>query len=186
MVESGGGGDCLFTSVIASFKQVAFLPANRHLLPLLSISNWGCLALRQTIFETFMESLNDCFRDFLDDAAWQRCPNRDVIRVQETKGVFSQSPTFLIAMPISILRVMVMTRQSISPNKACLSAPSILARLAMNYVMDILCLYNIAMNCKWKTSPTANTGPKHAGTTWWRIHSVTFCKIAWRRLRQPI
>ena len=71
-VESGGNGHCLFTSVIASIKHAAFLPAHSPLLDLLSVSHRGCPALREKIAETFLASpYYIYYRDSLDDAAWR-------------------------------------------------------------------------------------------------------------------
>ena len=72
MVDTGGRGTCLFTSVIASVKHAAFLPSGSPLLVLLSTER-RCSALRVKIFDTFMSSPDDArFRTDLDEATWQR------------------------------------------------------------------------------------------------------------------
>ena len=72
MVETGGRGNCFFTSVIASVQHAAFLPAGSQLLQLLSTER-RCSALRVKIYQTFMSSPDDArFRTDLDDSAWQR------------------------------------------------------------------------------------------------------------------
>ena len=72
MIETGGRGNCFFTSVIASVQHAAFLPAGSQLLRLLSIGS-RCSALRAKIYESFMLSPNDIrFRTGLDESAWAR------------------------------------------------------------------------------------------------------------------
>ena len=72
MVDTGGRGTCLFTSVIASVQHAAFLPSGSPLLVLLSTER-RCSALRVKIFDTFMSSPDDArFRTDLDEATWQR------------------------------------------------------------------------------------------------------------------
>ena len=72
MIETGGRGNCFFTSVIASVQHAAFLPAGSQLLRLLSTGS-RCSALRAKIYETLMLSPNDIrFRAGLDESAWAR------------------------------------------------------------------------------------------------------------------
>ena len=72
MVDTGGRGNCFFTSVIASVQHAAFLPAGSQLLRLLSTGS-RCSVLRAKIYEKFMMSPNDIrFRAGLDESAWAR------------------------------------------------------------------------------------------------------------------
>ena len=107
-VESGGNGHCLFTSVIASIKHAAFLPANSPLLPLLSVSRRGCPALRDKIAETFLASPYYVHYLIITEIPLMMQPGGDIfdpsaIMVLETNGASMQSLTSLSAMFISTL-----------------------------------------------------------------------------------